>query len=119
MELFVYVRMGGTPEDSVIKVLDDKGLLTLEESLANFDAAKAGCYLSSDRQRLLGVIEATFGTCAPFNKLIKEMFSQKLAGDNPVWGVTRRRRPSQSFTGMDFSKRRSSFSKQPPEPVVV
>ena len=71
MELFVYVRMGGTPEDSVIKVLDDKGLLTLEESLANFDAAKAGCYLSSDRQRLLGVIEAGAGEVKKLNDKVK------------------------------------------------
>ena len=43
-----------------------------------FDAGKARCFLDQDRQRLLAVIEASFGTFAPFNKLVRGMFEEKV-----------------------------------------
>ena len=73
MELFVFSRMGGTREDMVIKLLDDASALA--QTLAKFDAGKARCYLDRDRQKLLAVIEASFGSFYPFNRLVRASFA--------------------------------------------
>ena len=79
MELFVFVRMGGKSSDILVKLLSE----SVVASLAKFDAAKARCFLDKDRQGLLAVIEASFGTCAPFNKIIRALFSQMQLGESP------------------------------------
>ena len=81
MELFVFVRMGGKSSDILVKLLSES--VDLVASLAKFDAAKARCFLDKDRQGLLAVIEASFGTCAPFNKIIRALFSQMQLGESP------------------------------------
>ena len=72
MELFVYLRMGGRSQDVAIRFLGDGTDMPL--LLSQFDAGKARCYHDRDRQRLLAVIEAGFGTFDPFNKIIRDMF---------------------------------------------
>ena len=47
----------------------------VRRSLQRFDAAKAKCFLAADRQRLLAVIETGFGNFAPFNSLVRSLFS--------------------------------------------
>ena len=42
-----------------------------EEGLESFDAGKAETFDPNDRQRLLAVIEASFGTLDPFNKIVQ------------------------------------------------
>ena len=59
-----------------IKLLGDDASLAL--SLARFDAARAECRYDRDRQRLLAVIEASFGTTAPFNQLVLEVFNKQV-----------------------------------------
>ena len=76
MELFVYVRMGGTRADIVVKLLDET--TDLAQSLARFDAGKAKCFLDRDKQKLWAVIEASFGTFHPFNKLVRGIFAEQL-----------------------------------------
>lgn len=76
MELFVYIQVCGTCEAIVLKLLDDS--TNLAESLHRFDAAKAKCYLDKDRQRLLAVIETSFGTMAPFNAAVRGIFAERL-----------------------------------------
>ena len=76
MELFVYVRMGGKQEDVVVELLGETN--TLAADLTRFDAAQAKCFHDRDRQRLLAVIEAAFGTCAPFNKIVRGIFARQL-----------------------------------------
>ena len=49
-------------------------------SLSRFDAAKAQCRYDRDRQKLLGVIEASFGTVAPFNQLVLEVLNARVLG---------------------------------------
>ena len=49
-------------------------------SLARFDAAKAQCRYDRDRQKLLAVIEASFGTAAPFNQLVREVLNARALG---------------------------------------
>ena len=50
------------------------------ENLASIQAERAQCYLASDRERLLAVIEASFGTVAPFNHLVREVLNARLLG---------------------------------------
>jgi hypothetical protein len=46
--------------------------------LAHFDAAQAKCFLMRNRQRLLAVIEASFGTVAPFNKTVRGILAYSI-----------------------------------------
>jgi hypothetical protein len=77
MEIFVFVQMGGERDAMVVKPLD-AGDADLRNTLAKFDAGKAQCFLARDREKLLAVIEASFGTFAPFNKTVRGLFEEKL-----------------------------------------
>jgi len=77
MEIFVFVRMGGnTKQDMVVRLLS--GATDLAAALKKFDAGKAETYDPNDRERLWAVIEASFGTFDPFNKVVRDMFDKKL-----------------------------------------
>ena len=78
MELFVFLRMGGQREDIVVKLLGDgNATAQLSASLASFDAGKAACFHDADKQKLWAVIESTFGTFTPFNKLVRATFADQ------------------------------------------
>ena len=70
IELFVFVQLGrNVKEDMIVKLLSDTP--DLQEGLHTFDAGKSETFDPNDRQRLLAVIEASFGTFGPFNKIIQ------------------------------------------------
>ena len=69
---------GGSTDQLVVKLLGD--MTDLAQSLSRFDAAKAQCRYDRDRQRLLAVIEASFGTAAPFNQLVREVLNKQVLG---------------------------------------
>ena len=76
MELFVFVRMGG--KRIVIELLAEGGA-DLSTRLAYFDAGKAQCFLDGDKQKLWAVIEASFGTFEPFNKIVRSLMTDRLS----------------------------------------
>ena len=88
MEVFIFMRIknvGSTAESAklaselmTVKLLENNA--DLARSLSRFDAAKAQCRYDRDRQKLLGVIEASFGTVAPFNQLVLEVLSARVLG---------------------------------------
>ena len=84
MELFVFMRMGGKREDIDVRLLEETTDLAVR--LTSFDAGAAKCFLDRDRQKLLAVIEATFGTFSPFNKLVRELFKKQLRSSNLLPG---------------------------------
>ena len=84
MELFVFMRMGGKRENIVVWLLEET--TDLAARLTTFDAGAAKCFLDRDRQKLLAVIEATFGTFSPFNKLVRELFKKQLRSSNLLPG---------------------------------
>ena len=43
-------------------------------ALNRFDAAHAKCFLVEDQERLLAIVEAGFGSLAPFSALIRGIF---------------------------------------------
>ena len=80
MELFTYLRMGGERDHVIVRLLDDGK--SLAQLLSKFDAGKAKCFLDGDRQKLLAVIEASFGTFAPFNKIVRGIFHDTIPRDS-------------------------------------
>ena len=50
----------------------------LKEQFATFDAGKARCFLASDREHLLAVIEAGFGDFDNFNRVVRNLFASRL-----------------------------------------
>lgn len=71
---FVFKRMDGKLEDILVRLLEKDAAHALKARLAAFDASQARCFLDQDRQKMLAVIEATFGTMEPFNQYCRNMF---------------------------------------------
>ena len=71
VELFVFLKMGGEKER--IRVLELGGV-DVRVALNRFDAAHAKCFLVEDQERLLAIVEAGFGSLAPFSALIRSIF---------------------------------------------
>eukprot|EP00964_Phaeocystis_antarctica_P097177 scaffold63345_cov76-Phaeocystis_antarctica.AAC.1 len=84
MELFTFARMGGDQERVEIHLIahpdedqtEARRLLT--EQFASFNAGKARCFLASDREHLLAVIEAGFGDFDDFNDVARNLFASRL-----------------------------------------
>ena len=51
----------------------------LTEQFAAFDAGKARCFLASDREHLLAVIEAGFGDFHDFNRVARNLFASRIS----------------------------------------
>ena len=81
MEIFTFVQMGGKRDNMPVMPLDDDDA-TLA-GLARFDAGKAQCFVAADRQKLLAVIEAAFGTFGPFNAIVREIFKGTIQAAAP------------------------------------
>ena len=77
LQLFTYIKMGGTSEQMVVSLLDHTS--EVQSSLKHFDAGKSRCFLNVDRQKLLAVIEASFGSFGPFNRSVRAILADKLA----------------------------------------
>ena len=82
--LFVRVIVGGDQERVEIhrnshpneEQTESRRLLT--EQFASFDAGKAQCFLASDREHLLAVIEAGFGDFDDFNRVARNLLASRL-----------------------------------------
>lgn len=44
----------------------------------SFDAAEANCYRMEDKERLLGVVEGSFGSLDEFNLAVRKAFARAL-----------------------------------------
>ena len=87
MEIFTFMRMGGTRERIEVKMLMHKDLTdpaaakkVLKRQFATFDAANAECFLpkDNDKHRLLAVVEAGFGDFKVFNQHVRSIFDDRL-----------------------------------------
>ena len=83
--------MGGARSLIDVKLLRADAFAHMER----FDAGKATCFLPVDRQKLLAVIEAGFGSFAPFNTIVRDIFVEKLGG-----GGGARRASTALFSGV-------------------
>ena len=85
MEIFTFMRMGGTRERIEVKMITHKdhthpaaAKKELKKQFATFDAAKAECFLPKDKHRLLAVVEAGFGDFKEFNQHVRSIFDDRL-----------------------------------------
>jgi len=80
----LYHTVGGAQERIEIHVnayLDEdqtQARRLLTEQFATFDAGKARCFLASDREHLLAVIETGFGDFHDFNRVVRTLFASRL-----------------------------------------
>ena len=82
--LLVRVPVGGDQERVEVHLIahadDDQSearrLLT--EQFATFNAVKTRCFLASDREHLLAVIEAGFGDFDTFNRVARNLLASRL-----------------------------------------
>ena len=85
MEVFIYMRIKGATSigelssQLTIKLLGEDAT-SISERITRFEAAKAQCRHDRDRQKLLAVIEASFGTTAPFDELVVKVFNEQVIG---------------------------------------
>ena len=81
MELFTFIMMGGTSERVCFRSLrtGDRHDELLCRKLFCIDSACAKCYLVKDHDRLLGIIEASFGDCQSFNARLRSFFETVVA----------------------------------------
>ena len=81
---FVCVPVGGDQRRVEIHLIahpdDDQAEARrlLKEQFATFDAGKARCFLASDREHLLAVIEAGFGDFDDFNRVARNILASRL-----------------------------------------
>ena len=73
MELYTYMHTGGEVERIVLMDIEGKTPEQLRNTLARFDALKASCFKTTDREKLLGVIEAGYGDLRAFNMEVRSL----------------------------------------------
>ena len=56
----------------------------LTGQFATFDAGKAQCFLASDREHLLAVIEAGFGDFYDFNRVARSLLVRRVSIIGPI-----------------------------------
>ena len=88
LELFVFLHMGGTrdrlcvvPLASRVGVSKDERALQeamVMARLRRVDVAQAECYLPEDKERILSVIESSYGTCEAFNAELQRTEDTKI-----------------------------------------
>ena len=126
MELFTYLRMGGDVQKVEVNMLasPDKDRAEAQQELkaqfACFDAAKAKCSSDEDTQRLLGIIEASFGDCRDFNAAAQSLFAERLnERHRSFFGASRRSRATTEVQLAELapvsSAREESFESSAPQ----
>ena len=86
---------GGDLQRLIVRLLHND-MYELTHKIGRVDSAMARCSSAVDRQYLLAVIEASFGTLEPFNKVLREIFAGEHChrlGEAREEGKARRRQP--------------------------
>ena len=84
MEIFTFLHMGGALNRIDIKLIaaanrsPAMAMAFLTDQFKHFKAAKAQCFMSADRHKLLAVIEAAFGDFKVFDKSVRTTFEMRL-----------------------------------------
>ncbi len=77
MEVFVFLKMGGSLDRIVIVPIG----MSVEEAKSKFgdvDVSTSTCFKDSDRQKLMSIIETGFGDFYEFNEILRDVFVQKI-----------------------------------------
>lgn len=78
VEVFVFLKMGGDV-DRITVIPIDMSEREAENMFDNVDASACDCFLESDRQKLLGIIEHGFGNFESFNYMLRHVFKDRVA----------------------------------------
>eukprot|EP00927_Polykrikos_kofoidii_P030780 TRINITY_DN26497_c0_g2_i1.p1 TRINITY_DN26497_c0_g2~~TRINITY_DN26497_c0_g2_i1.p1 ORF type:complete len:628 (+),score=77.16 TRINITY_DN26497_c0_g2_i1:33-1886(+) len=81
IEIFVFLEIGSSPRR--VALLGDP----LFDRIESFDAYKTQCYLESDKERLLSIIEFSFGTVDGFSDAVKKVLNMKRESIRTVQSV--------------------------------
>ena len=72
--------------------------IDVADAIGSFTVEKADCTVRADKQRLLGIIEASFGSTAEFNNACRNILMAKLSGSGAaaktITPMKSKRRPS-------------------------
>ena len=90
LEMFTFLRSGGHVDRIILKPLDAEDRAVL----ASFDIRKADCFLQSDKQRLLAIVESSYFSFGAFNNACRNILMGKLRLDEA---------PSKSKPGNKYS----------------
>ena len=75
LEIFTFVRSGGKVEQIVLKPLKSG---SASAAFSAFDIRQADCFLRVDKQRILAVVESSYGSFGQFNAACRQIFSAQL-----------------------------------------
>eukprot|EP00398_MALV-I-01_sp_L67-1_P000640 gene640-207_t len=78
MEVFVFLQMGGSIHRVTVIAIDVEDE---QEAMSSFEVAdinKCKCYLESDRNKLLGIVQQGFGSFEKFNEVIRQVFQERM-----------------------------------------
>ena len=67
IQVFTFMHMGGTPECMEVRMIGNASQLLTE----GFNAAEAQCFKEEDKQKMIAVIESSFGDIRAFNKEVR------------------------------------------------
>ena len=76
IEMFTFIRAGGSLDRISVYAFDPDAAM----AVATFDVCKADCTVQHDKQRLLAIVESSFGTFGEFNNTCRRIFLRKLGG---------------------------------------
>ena len=119
IQVFTFMHMGGTQECMEVRMIGAASpLLTDQFCRKSFNAAEAECFKEEDRQKILAVIESSFGDIRAFDKEVRRMLMTGIeAADekqrrkmNTVWAVAWRRR-SAGLVSKRFLRPRATAQK--------
>ena len=71
LELFSFIKGGGSLERIVLKPLKDGA--KADQLIATLDISAASCYLPEDRQRITAIVESSYGTSRQFNQSCRKI----------------------------------------------
>ena len=70
LELFTFVRSGGAIDRIVLKPLSVEGS---DVFISKLDVRLAGCFLRQDKQRILAIVESSYGSSSEFNAACRQI----------------------------------------------
>ena len=91
MELFTFLRMGGSQDRIVLLTCSEESRANIRQKIAMFDAREAHCFLPEDRDHLLTVIEKGFGNFDAFNELVRGLLVDKVGAPTDMSIVVRKK----------------------------
>ena len=90
----------------------------LTEQFATFNAGKARCFLASDREHLLAVIEAGFGDFFDFNRAARNILGSRLLDEATLHSTSRRSMFTKATSHMHLLRKAALIAKvRPPAPA--